>query len=230
MKVSDVADGRSAAASSTTTLAYQTGFGNEFATEALAGALPVGRNSPQRPPKGLYPEVLSGTAFTAPRAENRSSWLYKLRPSAMHGPYRMAGVDEPVEVCEVAAAGLDALSAPPGSEKAQRWAASDSAPTAPQFAAPLLAVLAFDNLSTDPEMQFFSDGVSEEIIQRVSRGPRRWIRSPVRPPEVGFWFGNVSSSAICRSSRSAFARTGVPSSRKRTYRTVRLVMTASNDR
>ena len=67
---------------------YQSGFGNTFASEAMKGALPVGRNSPQRPPKGLYPEVLSGTAFTAPRAENRSSWLYKLRPSAMHGPYQ----------------------------------------------------------------------------------------------------------------------------------------------
>jgi homogentisate 1,2-dioxygenase len=67
---------------------YQSGFGNTFASEAMKGALPVGRNSPQRPPKGLYPEVLSGTAFTAPRAENRSTWLYKLRPSAMHGPYK----------------------------------------------------------------------------------------------------------------------------------------------
>ena len=67
---------------------YQSGFGNTFVSEAMKGALPVGRNSPQRPPKGLYAEVLSGTAFTAPRAENRSSWLYKLRPSAMHGPYK----------------------------------------------------------------------------------------------------------------------------------------------
>jgi homogentisate 1,2-dioxygenase len=67
---------------------YQSGFGNHFASEAVVGALPMGRNSPQRPPLGLYTEVLSGTAFTAPRAENQSSWLYKLRPSAMHGPYR----------------------------------------------------------------------------------------------------------------------------------------------
>src|SRR5512145_2574648 len=66
---------------------YQSGFGNTFSTEALEGALPVGRNSPQRPPLGLYTEVLSGTAFTAPRAENQSSWLYRLRPSAMHGPF-----------------------------------------------------------------------------------------------------------------------------------------------
>src|SRR5512138_2499859 len=69
-------------------LKYQTGFGNTFSSEAVKGALPVGRNSPQRPPKGLYAEVLSGTAFTAPRADNQSTWLYRLRPSAMHGPFR----------------------------------------------------------------------------------------------------------------------------------------------
>jgi homogentisate 1,2-dioxygenase len=66
---------------------YQGGFGNSFSSEAVAGTLPVGRNSPQRSPRGLYPEVLSGSAFTAPRAENRSSWLYRVRPSAAHGPY-----------------------------------------------------------------------------------------------------------------------------------------------
>ena len=51
------------------------GFGNHFASEAVPGALPVGRNSPQRAPEGLYAELLSGTAFTAPRAENRRTWL-----------------------------------------------------------------------------------------------------------------------------------------------------------
>ena len=66
---------------------YLSGFGNEFATEALEGALPVGRNSPQRCPYGLYAEQLSGTAFTAPRADNRRSWLYRIRPSAMHLPF-----------------------------------------------------------------------------------------------------------------------------------------------
>jgi homogentisate 1,2-dioxygenase len=70
---------------------YQSGFGNQFATEALPGALPVGRNSPQRCAYGLYAEQLSGTAFTAPRADNRRSWLYRIRPSAMHQPFeRMA--------------------------------------------------------------------------------------------------------------------------------------------
>jgi homogentisate 1,2-dioxygenase len=68
-------------------LDYQTGFGNEFATEALPGALPEGRNSPQRAPYGLYAEQLSGTAFTAPRHSNRRSWLYRIRPAAMHGHF-----------------------------------------------------------------------------------------------------------------------------------------------
>jgi homogentisate 1,2-dioxygenase len=70
------------------TLSYQSGFGNTFSTEAVKGALPVGQNSPQRTPQRLFAEVLSGTSFTAPRAENLSSWLYRLRPSAMHAPYR----------------------------------------------------------------------------------------------------------------------------------------------
>src|SRR5581483_4528846 len=63
---------------------YQSGFGNEHATEALPGALPIGQNSPQRAPYGLYAEQLSGTAFTAPRHANRRSWLYRTRPAAMH--------------------------------------------------------------------------------------------------------------------------------------------------
>ena len=69
-------------------LAYQSGFGNGFETEAVAGALPQGRNSPQRPAFGLYAEQLSGAAFTAPRHENRRAWLYRLRPSAGHPPYQ----------------------------------------------------------------------------------------------------------------------------------------------
>jgi homogentisate 1,2-dioxygenase len=67
---------------------YMTGFGSHFATEAVPGALPIGRNSPQRPAFGLYAEQLSGTAFTAPRHENRRSWLYRMRPSAEHPPFR----------------------------------------------------------------------------------------------------------------------------------------------
>ncbi|MGK5041107.1 homogentisate 1,2-dioxygenase [Janthinobacterium sp. GB1R12] len=69
---------------------YQSGFGNEFATEAIAGALPQGQNSPQRSPLGLYAEQLSGTAFTAPRAQNRRSWLYRIRPASQHPPFTLA--------------------------------------------------------------------------------------------------------------------------------------------
>lgn len=68
----------------TSTLAYQSGFGNEFASEALPGALPVGQNSPQKAPYGLYAELLSGTAFTMSRHEQRRTWLYRIRPSALH--------------------------------------------------------------------------------------------------------------------------------------------------
>jgi homogentisate 1,2-dioxygenase len=74
-------------AASLETRRYQSGFGNEFATEALDGALPQGRNSPQRAPYGLYAEQLSGTAFTAPRGANRRSWLYRIRPAAMHSSF-----------------------------------------------------------------------------------------------------------------------------------------------
>ncbi len=66
---------------------YLSGFGNEFATEALAGALPHGQNSPQRCPFGLYAEQFSGTAFTAPRHANRRSWLYRIRPAVSHRPF-----------------------------------------------------------------------------------------------------------------------------------------------
>ncbi len=105
---------------------------------------------------------------------------------AVHGLYRLAGVEDLVEVCEVAEPGEADLRPPPSSEKAHRAddegrasEASDTARANPNGHAMkavttelLLAVLAFDNLSSDPEMQFFSDGVSEEIIQRLSRGAK----------------------------------------------------------
>jgi len=70
-----------------THLHYLSGFANEFATEAVAGALPVGRNSPQVAAHGLYAEQISGTAFTAPRHANRRSWFYRIRPAAVHRPF-----------------------------------------------------------------------------------------------------------------------------------------------
>ena len=68
----------------TTNAGYMSGFGNGFETEALAGALPIGRNSPQRCPYGLYAEQLSGSPFTAPRMANERSWLYRIRPTVQH--------------------------------------------------------------------------------------------------------------------------------------------------
>ena len=66
---------------------YQHGFGNEHESEAITGALPVGQFSPQRAPLGLYAEQLSSTAFTAPRANNRRCWFYRIRPSVVQGEY-----------------------------------------------------------------------------------------------------------------------------------------------
>jgi len=68
---------------------YQSGFGNEFATEAVAGTLPEGRNSPQKVAHGLYAEQISGTAFTAPRHQNLRSWFYRIRPAALHAPFEL---------------------------------------------------------------------------------------------------------------------------------------------
>ena len=68
-------------------LLYHSGFANEFASEAVPGALPIGQNSPQQAPLGLYAEQLSGTPFTTPRAANRRTWSYRIRPSVMHKPY-----------------------------------------------------------------------------------------------------------------------------------------------
>jgi homogentisate 1,2-dioxygenase len=70
---------------------YQPGFGNEFVSEAIAGALPAGRNSPQRAPLGLYAEQISGTAFTQPRAVNRRTWVYRMMPSAAHPRFARIG-------------------------------------------------------------------------------------------------------------------------------------------
>ena len=67
---------------------YMSGFGNEFATEAVKGALPVGQNSPQKHPLGLYAEQINGTAFTPPRHLNKRSWMYRIRPSVVHRPYK----------------------------------------------------------------------------------------------------------------------------------------------
>ncbi|RJF92028.1 homogentisate 1,2-dioxygenase [Noviherbaspirillum saxi] len=91
---------------------YQSGFANEFASEALPGALPIGQNSPQRAPYGLYAEQISGTAFTAPRSHNRRSWLYRIRPAAVHQPFKL------VESSTIVS---DFASVPPTPPNQLRW-------------------------------------------------------------------------------------------------------------
>ena len=71
-----------------TELTYLTGFGNQHSSEAIPGALPIGRNSPQQAPLGLYAELLSGSAFTAPRADNQRTWMYRRKPSVVVGGYQ----------------------------------------------------------------------------------------------------------------------------------------------
>ncbi|UZP43522.1 hypothetical protein NXS19_011334 [Fusarium pseudograminearum] len=76
---------------------YLNGFDSFHESEAIKGALPIGANSPQKPPYGLYAEKLSGTAFTAPRHENRQTWLYRVLPSASHSTYqRFSNASEPI--------------------------------------------------------------------------------------------------------------------------------------
>jgi len=98
--------------------AYLSGFANEFATEALRGALPDGRNSPQRAPYGLYAEQLSGTAFTAPRSHNRRSWLYRIRPAAVHQPFLPLAPDLAGRASRLVA---DFSDAPPTPPNPLRW-------------------------------------------------------------------------------------------------------------
>jgi homogentisate 1,2-dioxygenase len=62
-------------------LPYLAGFGRALQSEALPGALPRAQNSPRPAPYGLYCESINGTAFTVRRAENRRTWLYRIRPS-----------------------------------------------------------------------------------------------------------------------------------------------------
>ncbi len=95
---------------------YMSGFGNSFETEALPGALPVGRNSPQKCPYGLYAEQLSGTAFTMPQASNQRSWLYRIRPGVKHAG-RFTRVD--AGLLRTAPAARDESSLPLGQ---LRWA------------------------------------------------------------------------------------------------------------
>ncbi len=106
-------------------LKYQSGFGNEFATEAEAGALPVGQNSPQKSALGLYTEQVSGSAFTAPRGANRRTWMYRIRPSVVHEPY------QPLEKKTLLRSGpFDEAPTPPNQ---MRWSPLEYPATATDF-------------------------------------------------------------------------------------------------
>jgi len=93
-------------------LRYQSGFGNQFSSEAVPGALPLGRNSPQQAPLGLYAELLSGSAFTAPRADNRRTWMYRRQPSVAVGHF------EPLAHATLKTGAAEGLPTPPNP---MRW-------------------------------------------------------------------------------------------------------------
>src|SRR5215470_16607697 len=93
--------------SAKTSALYQSGFGNEFASEAIAGVLPQGQNSPQKVAHGLYAEQLSGTPFTAPRVANRRTWMYRMRPSVAHKPF------QPISAGRLRSAPFDEVATPP---------------------------------------------------------------------------------------------------------------------
>src|SRR5260370_150704 len=88
-------------------LRYQSGFGNEFASEAVEGVLPRGQNSPPKGAHGVYAGPLSGTAFTAPRGVHRRTWLYRMRPSVAHKPF------EPISPGRLRSAPFDEVPTPP---------------------------------------------------------------------------------------------------------------------
>ena len=113
------------------TLRYQSGFGNDFATEALPGALPMGQNNPKKPAYGLYTEELNGTAFTAPRAVNRRSWTYRIRPSAVHEPF------QPIGAGLIRSAPFDEVPVPPNQ---LRWRPLPIPSTPTDFVAGLVTI------------------------------------------------------------------------------------------
>ncbi len=118
-------------ANATNEIHYLTGFGGHFETEAVPGALPKGRNSPQRPAFGLYAEQLSGSAFTAPRHENRRSWLYRMRPTADHRPFKPYG----------GSAGVAGAAQGPVAPNRLRWDPPADLPTNSDFVDGLVTML-----------------------------------------------------------------------------------------
>jgi homogentisate 1,2-dioxygenase len=137
---------------------YQSGFGNELASEAVGGALPAGRNSPQRAPLGLYAELLSGTAFTAPRALNRRTWTYRIRPSATHGPF------ERIEHPSLRTAPIGEIAATPAQ---LRWSPFPSASRPADFVDGLCTIGGNGDASTQCGMAVHWYAANRDMTTRV---------------------------------------------------------------
>ncbi len=120
-------------------LQYLHGFGNEHETEALEGALPIGQFSPQRAPMDLYAEQLSTTAFTAPRHQNRRTWMYRIRPSAAQGEYK------PMASSRLRSGPITDVPAPPDM---MRWDALELPEEETDFIDGLVTMAANGNLHT----------------------------------------------------------------------------------
>jgi len=133
-----------------------TGFGNHFATEAIPGALPVGQNSPQAVPFGLYAEQISGTAFTAPRAENRRTWFYRLRPSAQHPPF--APHDAPGWSTD----------GPPPSPNRLRWSPLNAPQTPVDFIDGMVCYAANGDPATQTGVSLFLYAATRDMTRRAA--------------------------------------------------------------
>lgn len=133
------------------------GFGSYLSSEAIVGALPVGQNSPQRPNMGLYAELLSGTAFTAPRSENLRTWVYRLLPSAGHSAFK------PWQQKNCLTAPLDRKASP----EQMRWNAL-AIPTTPcDFVEGLVTVVANGDAAAQVGMGVHLYACNQSMVNRV---------------------------------------------------------------
>ncbi len=139
------------------TLRYQSGFGNDFATEALPGALPVGQSNPKRPAYGLYTEELNGTSFTAPRGSNRRSWTYRIRPSAVHEPF------VPLDGGYLRSAPFDEVPAPPNQ---LRWGPLPIPSASTDFVAGLVTIGGNGDPATQTGTAIHLYAANESMVDR----------------------------------------------------------------
>jgi homogentisate 1,2-dioxygenase len=125
---------------------YQSGFGNHFETEALAGALPIGQNSPQKCAYGLYAEQFSGSAFTAPQGDNKRSWLYRIRPSVIESNF------VPLSHTSLSLSAEDVISSP----NQMRWDAQQAPQDKTDFIEGLFAICGNGSVSTQVGVGVYS--------------------------------------------------------------------------